>query len=232
MGSLIEITDASAYRSNMARGFNLDRVFITVTGFVPSSGWSAFNLSERFVKEEPADGLWEFDIVADQPLGLVIPCRAPFSIGAFYSPPDWMKKIVIYGKNKKVIDVMNKNSKIYSSKIIKSEKAQPPVLVQLLASYDDSQQPIGFCGGFSVRMKKLVHTLTLYIYGPSESDARNCVNNAAGIGLIAAIIAAFATGGGAFSAAISSFIASLENCLGDKFTIKIDDSSHWEEWCT
>ncbi|MCZ8072977.1 MAG: hypothetical protein O9341_02485, partial [Paucibacter sp.] len=103
---------------------------------------------------------------------------------------------------------------------------------QDIASYDDSFNPIGFCGFGSIKMKKLHHTLTLTVDGPDEAKIRRCVEEAMAVGLVAAIVAAFVTGGGALSAAVSAFLTQLEGCLGDSFSVRIDDRSEWVEWCT
>jgi hypothetical protein len=91
---------------------------------------------------------------------------------------------------------------------------------------------IGMCSAFSAKMKKLVHNLTLTVEGPDEGQIRQCVSQAAAVGLIVAIAAAYATGGLGLSAAISAFLTALLNCLGATYTARVDDRSHWEEWCT
>ncbi len=88
------------------------------------------------------------------------------------------------------------------------------------------------CGGFHIKMKKLRHQLELTVTGPDEARIRSCINQATTAGLIAAIVAAFATGGGALSAAVGAFLAALEACLGASFQVRIDNQSHWIEWCT
>ena len=81
-------------------------------------------------------------------------------------------------------------------------------------------------------MKKLVHDLWLTVEGPSETEINSCFHKALAIGLVAAIIAAYATGGAALHAAVSAFLSYLKGCLGDKYSARVDDNSHWDEWCT
>ena len=112
-------------------------------------------------------------------------------------------------------------------------KAGSVIYQRELAVYDDSFQPIGFCSGFGrIKMKKLRHELTLTVEGPDQKQIIDCVERSIAVGLIAAIIAAYVTGGAALSAAISAFLANLKSCLGEGFSVRVDDRSHWIEWCT
>ena len=101
-----------------------------------------------------------------------------------------------------------------------------------IAAFDDSFNITGSCGGFSLKMKKLRHELFLIVEGPDERKIRRCVEEALGVGLIAAIIAVYATGGGALSAAMSALVAHVTQCLGDGFSVRLEDTSHWIHWCT
>lgn len=108
----------------------------------------------------------------------------------------------------------------------------------VIGSYDDSFQPTGntkFDPWPHAEMKKLHHELHLVIEGPDEgaAAARNCLNQAASLGLIAAIGAAFlGIGLGATDAAWKAASAVLTNCLGSTFSARLEDQSHWETWWT
>jgi hypothetical protein len=87
-------------------------------------------------------------------------------------------------------------------------------------------------------MKKLAHTLILTIDGPSSaadvvSKAHECVNKALAAGAIAAVGAAFISGGiGSANAAWATASATLTGCLGGSYSVTIDDESHWVTWWT
>lgn len=110
------------------------------------------------------------------------------------------------------------------------------VLQDVIARYEDSHQPTGetkFDPWPHMKMKKLVHELRLTIDGPDAAKARSCVDQAAAAGLIAGVGAAFLGAGlGATSIAWQAALAALTTCLGDGFSARIDDNSHWEEWWT
>jgi len=109
----------------------------------------------------------------------------------------------------------------------------------IVARFDDSIQPTGtihWSGGFPpvphVEMKKLSHELHLVIEGPDGSDVTRCVTNAAIMGGLAAVVAAYCTGGAALPAAEAAFTSVLAQCLGDSFNVKFDDHSNWVFWDT
>ncbi len=45
---------------------------LDVTGLVPSSGWSDVQLLRRVYVQPPPDGIWEYDLVAKRPTGIVL----------------------------------------------------------------------------------------------------------------------------------------------------------------
>ncbi len=108
----------------------------------------------------------------------------------------------------------------------------------VIAQFEDSWQPTGNTRvhGWSIQieMKKLVHKLILKVDGPDNTQAavRSCITQAAGAGLIAAIAAVFATGGAALPAAEAAAIASISQCLGSAYQVRVDDESHWETYWT
>lgn len=219
---------------------------ISATGTVSSTGWSGVFLSPRYYVEPPSDGIWDFDFYGEPPGGQVLWIMLPVASEESFGLPDWVKGIRIHAEtNVKEIPIitpepggpklgpvpLNKDSE--QEKAIDNLEAKTRVIVrQDLASFDDSYNIIGSCGGLRLRMKKKHHKLTLVVEGPSEADIRRCIERSAGVGLIAAIVAVYITGGAALHAATGAFIASLESCLGDKFHVKIEDKTKWIEWCT
>ena len=81
-------------------------------------------------------------------------------------------------------------------------------------------------------MKKLHHELHLVIDGPVGADVNACVQNAAFVGMLAGLVAAYITGGAALPAAEEAAIAVLIGCLGDKFSARFNDHSDWVTWDT
>jgi hypothetical protein len=108
----------------------------------------------------------------------------------------------------------------------------------VVAQFEDSWQPTGNTKwenwAIHVEMKKLKHKLVLRIDGPENTQAvvRGCMTQAAGAGLIAAVAAAFATGGAALPAATTAALGALANCLGNAYQVRFDDESNWETWWT
>jgi hypothetical protein len=232
MRHIAEVTSAIAFRYPFPIGG--DRILLAATGTVISSGWSNARLTPRFYIRPPADGIWDFDFMAEEPSGIVLPVTLPVAAYTEFGAPDWLKGLRIHAE-KGAFDVKTIGSAKHAKSAVGGSsrlRTGHVIVKQVIASYDDSFNIIGSCGGFSLKMKKLHHELTLTVEGPDEGSIRSCIERAAGAGLIAAIIAAFATGGGALGAAIAAFIAELENCLGNQYQARIDDTSHWVEWCT
>jgi hypothetical protein len=119
-----------------------------------------------------------------------------------------------------------------------------PVLYDhVIARFDDSIQPTGTIhwgqsGGLikvpipHVEMKKLAHELHLVISGPDGGDVTHCVQSGAVVGLIAAVVTAYVSGGAAIGAAEEAFKDALLLCLGANFSVRFDNQSHWVTWDT
>jgi hypothetical protein len=117
----------------------------------------------------------------------------------------------------------------------------PQIVHQAIAHFEDSWQPTGqtkFDPWPHAQMKKLVHTLVLSIDGPGTTadvvaKAHECINKAVAAGLIAALGAAFISGGmGSANAAWATASATLTGCLGTEYTARIDNVSDWQYWWT
>lgn len=226
------VVSAEAFNFSLG-GFH--RLLVHAAGTVPTSGWSSPRLSPRFYITAPADGMWEFEFEADAPVGIVLQVVQQMNASGVFPAPPWLKGVRVHASGN-TIDAMLVGGKTTLEATVaalsKAITAGSVIYKREIASYDDSFQPIGFCGFGSIKMKKLRHELTLTVEGPDEAKIRSCVEKSIAAGLIAAIIAAYVTGGAALPAAISAFIASIQSCLGDGFSVRIDDSSHWIEWCT
>lgn len=217
--------------------------FVSALGTVPTSGWSGIALSPVYYVKPPSDGIWDFDLVADPPSGEVLPFKLPVAATILEPAPDWLKGVRIRAAtNDKVITeilvaAMAKSDDDYASTVHNKALegyANRAIISKEIAVYDDSFQPIGFCGGFppKVKMKKLRHRCVLTIEGPDEGKIRRCINEAIAAGLVAAIIAVWLTGGAALSAAIAALKSYLISCLGSSFSVRVDRKSHWITWCT
>ncbi|HLO94585.1 MAG TPA: hypothetical protein VK195_09720 [Burkholderiaceae bacterium] len=232
MTHISEVNEASVLRYPDIGG---DRILVVAQGLVPTSGWSGIRLTRRYSAVPPADGLMEFDFVGEAPSGPVLEVMLPVAALKVADAPDWLRGVKIYAAGGCLEVTELKPAALTRNSLARAPAPGRPRGVlyrQDLASYDDSFNVIGSCGLFSLKMKKLRHTLTLTVEGPDEARIRRCVEEATAVGLIAAIVAAFATGGGGLSAAVSAFIGQLQGCLGDAFTITVEDHSDWIEWCT
>lgn len=235
MAQIDQVKEILAFRFPSPSG---DMTSVTVTGSVSTSGWSAIRLSPRFYANPPADGIWDLDLTGDPPFGMALQVVLPVTASTILGAPAWLKGFRVHGnpsvesKNIQSESLQKmKDSEFFDLQRTATQKTS--IFRQSIASYDDSFNPIGFCSGFgSIKMKKLRHELTLIVEGPDDSKIRKCIEQAAGAGLIAAIIAVYATGGGGLAAAVTTFLSQVEACLGNEFTVKLDDSSHWIEWCT
>jgi hypothetical protein len=232
--STIHIDKVNSVRAYKFPWIGGDKVIIEADGEVNTAGWSGFRLSQRFSPTPPSDGMWEFDFIGDPPSDYVIQVQLRALAVTIQGAPDWLKGIRVYADNGSVETTTIPKS-IVEVRALKTPDMQytTNAIVQYnLATFDDSFQPIGSCGWLSIKMKKLRHELTLTVEGPDEAKIRSCIQESIAVGLIAAIVAVYATGGGALQAALSAFVAQMEACLSGGYTIRIDDRSHWIEWCT
>ncbi len=219
---------------------------IAAIGLTPTTGWTHGRLSPVVYVKPPADGVWDFDFLADAPTGIVAEVMTPISAGWLGFAPDWCKGVRVRAADNQVAagpELAEKLTTLTRTGAALGGFVPPKggraIFHQTLASYDDSFQPTGtihWSGGFPpiphIEMKKLHHELLLTVEGPDEAKIRDCVAKATAAGLIAAIVAAFSTGGAALSAALSAFLSTLLGCLGDAYTARIDDQSHWVYWDT
>jgi hypothetical protein len=105
-----------------------------------------------------------------------------------------------------------------------------------IGSYDDSDQPAGWCGrpGQSrLRFKHLHHDITLNIYGPDLGTAQRCLRESSVAAALAAVISACSgvAAGAAVAAAEAAFTATFEGCAGNSFNVDFHDDSEWRDNC-
>mgnify|MGYP001809911433 CR=1 FL=1 len=234
MKQVFSISEVNVCRHDIITG---PCIHVSAAGSVNTSGWSGITLAPRYYIQPPADGLWDFDLIGDPPSGPVLQVPVPVAACGIYSMPEWLKGVRVHAVSNSVEQTEIKSATFSQpaamSHLEFAADAGTRVIVrETIAVFDDSFQPTGMCSMFSVKMKKLRHEMTLTVEGPDEGRIRQCIAEAVGAGLLAAIAAAFGTGGGALPAAISAALARLQVCLGDSFNVRFDDRSHWIEWCT
>lgn len=212
---------------------------ITATGDVPTTGWTALRLAPRYYVIDPPDHIWDFDFIGDEPTGIVGEVVLPVSAHLITHYPHWCRGVRVHSSTNSVEAMfapLKAVARSPSKGAGRPKLAQGHVIVrQIIASFDDSIQPTGrtrFDPWPHIEMKKLHHELELIVEGPDEAKIRDCIQKAIAAGLIAAILAAFITGGAALPAAISTFLAELHRCLGNGFSARVENHSHWIYWWT
>lgn len=215
-----------------------EQLVVVAQGEVPTTGWTHIRLSPRYYVTPPADGVWDFDLIGDEPTGIVATVILPVTAEIIVPHPAWCTGVRVHAATNNMTAKVHALTAVARTPTAAAKAALAPghvIYRQVIASFDDSFQPTGrtkFDPWPHIEMKKLHHELELIIEGPDEQKIRDCVTRAAAAGLIAAIVAAFATGGAALPAAISAFLAALESCLGNSFTVRIENHSHWVYWWT
>lgn len=214
------------------------RIVVNALGSVSTSGWSDIQLSPVFYIDPPADGIWDFDLIGDAPAGPVLDVILPVAASATFPCPDWVKGVRVHAQNGSMEDQVDLTKAAGLTRTAKSVVdvelfANRAIIQETIAVWDDSFQPIGFCSGFppKIKMKKLRHELVVTIDAPDEGQIRRCLNEAAAAGLVAAVAAVVLTGGGALSAAVGAYISYLQGCIANA-SVRVDNKSHWIEWCT
>jgi hypothetical protein len=73
-------------------------ITVTANGEVPTGGYTNVVLVQRVYVKPPADGIWEFDMFACKPSGIVIQVITPVSATIKWEgPPRSLKGIRVYG---------------------------------------------------------------------------------------------------------------------------------------
>ena len=206
-------------------------LFIHASGDVPTSGWSNSRLSPRFYATPPLDGLWEFDFLSDPPAGLVLDVVLPTVAEGMFALPDWAFGVRVIAQNNSISAVEFEPARLARRQA--TDEAQPfksgvARVCHEIASFDDSINPIDYLVGQGcLRTRKLRHTLTLTVQGPDEIRIRRSLADATGAGLVAAIVAVYANGGGALFAAVAALLSQLKASLDEAFLVRVEDQSRW-----
>jgi plastocyanin len=81
------------------------QAIITAMGSVPSTAWTSPRLIPYIYVTPPADGIYEFDFVADRPVGISIPMTTPITAKHIYPDLTGVKGFRIYASsnNKQVL---------------------------------------------------------------------------------------------------------------------------------
>ncbi|MGY3695007.1 hypothetical protein ACVIGA_005087 [Bradyrhizobium sp. USDA 3240] len=236
MARVRTVTAVSANQIQLPAPFK-EQLVVVAQGDVPTTGWSHIRLSPRYYVAPPADGIWDFDFIGDEPTGGVGQVILPVAAEIIAAHPAWCTGVRVHSATNSITAKVRPVTTTALAAVNAQAALAPGHVIhrQIIASFDDSFQPTGrtkFDPWPHLEMKKLHHELELVVEGPDEQKIKDCVARAAAAGLIAAIIAAFATGGAAMPAAISAFLAALQTCLGNNFIARIDNHSHWEYWWT
>jgi hypothetical protein len=71
---------------------------VTAIGQVPTGGWSGAKLTPRATKEAPKDGIYEYDLTAVRPTGIVTQALSKVTAKhTWENPPADIKGVKIYG---------------------------------------------------------------------------------------------------------------------------------------
>jgi hypothetical protein len=226
------VTSAQAFSYD--DGFSNSFILIGALGEVGTSGWTRFRLVPRaYGVVPPANGIWDIDLVGDEPSGTVLQVVVPVSVFDVFFRPSWVRGVEVHvlansaGANVSAKTAASVGQFVPTSRVVYRKD---------LASFDDSIQPTGTIHWHGltphIEMKKLHHTLTLVVEGPDMGTIDNCFHQAATAAIIAAIIAAYATGGLGLGAALDAFVSALTACLGSSHRARIENHSHWVYWDT
>lgn len=245
MSKITSVENVQAFEVSLPSPLNISEVFILASGKIPTSGWTNPRLVPRIENTSlTKSNIWNFDFVADAPTGIVLQVELPISAIYMGKIPSDVKSIRVYGELGKYVEAqLQGNNKLIPSPSRNNRLLFEGIFNQSIGIYDDSHQPTGTIIWINdgplgiptphIEMKKLQHTLTLVVEGPSDEKIRECVNQSLTAGVIVGLAAAFASGGMAgLGAGASVFLDTLLGCLGSGFTANLVDESHWVYWTT
>lgn len=83
---------------------------VTAHGQVPTGGWTEVQLIRRIYEKEPADGIWEYDLLAKPPIGPATQALAKVKASDTWMKidPKKLKGLRVYGVEKGIKTVMFK----------------------------------------------------------------------------------------------------------------------------
>ncbi len=80
------------------------RLVINASGFVTTSGWSKGRLEPRFYIRFPADGIQDFDFVAEPPDGIALMVISPITAAPLEwdNPPVELKGVRVHAQSNQI----------------------------------------------------------------------------------------------------------------------------------
>lgn len=215
---------------------------VLALGEVSTSGWTHPRLSPFGYARPPIDGVWDFDLVADFPHGVVLDRVCPVTAEWLGPFPDWCRGVRIRSATNDVRAALDSDQKgvMFQStsafEVLKTQEGGPgvrrEVFQQTLCVYDDNVRPTGAVhrhGATSqFEMKKLRHRLVLTIEGPDRVLVEQGFARTIATDTITSDTVASAVASGGF--ALQPALSSLLDHLGDAYVARIDDQSHWIYW--
>ena len=91
---------------------NPPRLVINATGFVTTSGWTKGRLEPWFYIRFPADGIQDFDFVADPPEGITLMVISPITAKPveWDNPPDALKGVRVHAQSNQVEALLDRSN--------------------------------------------------------------------------------------------------------------------------
>jgi hypothetical protein len=82
---------------------NPPQLAIVAVGIVSTTGWTNARLEPYFYVMPPADGIQDFDFVADPPTGMTLQVLTPITAGLTWPDfPAWVKGVRIHAQHNKM----------------------------------------------------------------------------------------------------------------------------------
>jgi len=88
------------------------RLVINASGFVMTSGWVNGRLEPRFYIQFPADGIQDFDFVADPPEGITLMVISPITAKPveWDNPPAALKGVRVHAQSNKIEALLDQSN--------------------------------------------------------------------------------------------------------------------------
>ncbi|MBK9219507.1 MAG: hypothetical protein IPL70_14500 [Uliginosibacterium sp.] len=109
--------------------------------------------------------MWDFEFEADAASGIVLQVVQPIHASGVFPAPPWLKGVRVHANGNAIDALLVGGKETIEAPIAalsRTTRAGNVIYTRTIASYDDSFQPIGFCGFGSIKMKKLHHELTCH----------------------------------------------------------------------
>lgn len=213
---------------------------VAALGLVPTTGWTHPRLAPYVYVKPPADGVWDFDFLADPPQGVVLEVLRPVASDWLGPRPAWCKGVRIHATSNQIAAALGVEQPAADFGATEAFQAavRPAAgresFSQTLAAYDHSLQPSGMVHWLGLtpktEMKKLRRRLVLTVEGPDRPRIEEHLRQPAPAAAMAEIANAIAAGGTGLQAALAAALAARLGDLGEAYSARIDDQSHWIYW--